>query len=273
MQLEMRHDELKPLTPNPSPLTQENIWLASYALGLTTSQFMAKENFSIDEISKINALIKRREKHEPLQYIMGIADFYGRDFETGSGVLIPRHDTETLIDAVKEIFSPDFKFNFLDWGTGSGCIAITLLLKFQNSFAYMLDTSPAALNYAEKNLVRFNVQGRAKLIKDINETSSLDLIISNPPYIPSGEIKNLMPEVKDYEPLSALDGGEDGMDFYKLIFSQAKKILSTGKYLIFEAGDAEQVQKLKILDKNFMFINQILDTGNFPRALIFKKRG
>ncbi len=259
------------LTPNPSGLTQENIWLASYALGLTTTQFMAKENFSPEENAKINSLIKRRENHEPMQYIMGIADFYGRDFEVGTGVLIPRHDSETLIEAVKEIFTPDSEFIFLDWGTGSGCIAVTLLLEFKNSFAFMLDKSNAALIYAEKNLSRFNVQDRAKLITDINEISSLDLIISNPPYIPSGEIKNLMPEVKDYEPLSALDGGGDGMDFYRLIFSQARNILRPDKYLIFEAGDAEQVQKLKTLDNNFTFINQILDTGSFPRALIFKK--
>ena len=103
---------------------------------------------------------------------MGIADFYGRDFEAGQGVLIPRHDTETLIDAVKEIFLPDYKFNFLDWGTGSGCIAVTLLLEFPNSFAYMLDASPAALIYAGKNLSRFKVQERAKLITDINETEN-----------------------------------------------------------------------------------------------------
>ena len=260
------------LTPNSSPLTHEFFWLASHALNLTTSQLMTRENFSQDEISKIETLIKRRENHEPLQYIMGVADFYGSDFEVGSGVLIPRHDTETLIDAVKEIFPADSKFNFLDWGTGSGCIAITLLLEFKNSFAFMLEASPAAVSYAEKNLARFDVRERAKIISSLDFQKKFDIIISNPPYIPTKEIENLMPEVKDYEPILALDGGEDGMDFYKLIFQQAKKILKPGGYLILEAGDLEQVQKLKNLDFDFVFTKQILDSGNFPRALSFEKR-
>ncbi|MBR2208614.1 MAG: hypothetical protein IJ859_07375, partial [Synergistaceae bacterium] len=147
----MRNEELKDnknifslLTPNSSLLTHEVFWLASYALGLSSSELMARKNFSADEIAKINVLIKRREAHEPLQYIMGVADFYGRDFEVGPDVLIPRHDTETLIEAAKKIFPKDAKFIFLDWGTGSGCIAITLLLEFHNSFAYMLDASPEA---------------------------------------------------------------------------------------------------------------------------------
>jgi len=259
------------LTPNSSLLTQELKWLASYALNISVAELMARENFSFEEISKINSLIERRKNHEPLQYIMGIADFYGRDFEAGPGILIPRHDTETLIEAVKKIFAPNDKFTFLDWGTGSGCIAITLLLEFQNSYAYMLDVSSKALEYAEKNLARFNVQDRAKIITNINPNEKIfDLIISNPPYIPSGEIKNLMPEVRDFEPVLALDGGEDGMNFYKLIFSQAENILKPNKYLILEAGDLAQVQKLKFLDEKFLFTNQILDTGNFPRALTFK---
>ena len=273
MQLGVRSEELGVNFSDSSFNKQEIFWLASYALGLTTSQLMTRENFSPEEISKINSLIKRRENGEPLQYIMGVADFYGRDFEVGPGVLIPRHDTETLIDAAKKIFSHDSKFNFLDWGTGSGCIAVTLLLEFQNSFAHMLDASPAAFNYAEKNLSRFDVRERAKVISSLNlDERIFDLIISNPPYIPSREIQNLMPEVKDHEPELALDGGEDGMNFYILIFQQAKSILKEGGYLILEAGDAEQVQKLKTLDKSFIFVNQILDSGNFPRALIFKSR-
>ena len=271
MQLGIRNEELEIIFSDPSFLNQQELfWLASYALNLTTSQLMTRENFSSDEIFKIKSLIKRRENHEPLQYIMGTADFYGRDFEVGPGVLIPRHDTETLIEAVKEIFSVESKFKFLDWGTGSGCIAITLLLEFKNSFAYMLDASSEAVNYAKKNLERFNVQDRAEIISNLDFQKKFDLIISNPPYIPSKEIENLMPEVKNYEPALALDGGEDGMNFYNLIFQQAKKILKPGGFLIVESGDWEQVQKLKNHDADFIFRNQILDSGNFPRALSFE---
>ena len=272
MQLGIRNEELGIKFSGSSFLNgQEFLWLASHALGLATSQLMARENFSDEEILKINALISRRKNHEPLQYIMGVADFYGRDFEVNSGVLIPRHDTETLIEAAKKVFKPDEKFVFLDWGTGSGCIAITLLLEFQNSFAYMLDASPEAVECAEKNLARFNVQDRAKLISSLNlDEKIFDLIISNPPYIPSGEIKNLMPEVRDFEPVLALDGGTDGMDFYKIIFAQSEKILKPEGFLILEAGDLNQVQELKSLNKNFNFYGEVYDPGNFPRALIFK---
>ncbi|MBR2208757.1 MAG: methyltransferase, partial [Synergistaceae bacterium] len=144
----------------------------------------------------------------------------------------------------------------------------------------MLDASPEAIKCSKKNLSRFDLKHRAKLITDINQieenNSELDLIISNPPYIPSHEIENLMPEVKNHEPILALDGGISGMDFYKLIFEQAEYILKNDdnkhtKNIILEAGDFEQVQKLKTLDKSFTFVNQILDTGNFPRALIFRK--
>lgn len=251
-------------------MNHELLWLASYALDLTTSQLMARESFSPDEISKIDSLIERRKAHEPLQYIMGVADFYGRDFEVNPGVLIPRHDTETLIEATKKIFPTDSEIVFLDWGTGSGCVAITLLLEFPRSFAYMLDTSPAAIDCSEKNLARFDVRERAKIIREIDSSLELDLVISNPPYIPSREIKNLMPEVKDYEPVIALDGGVDGMDFYKKIFIQAQHVLKDGGYVIFESGDEKQVSMLKTLDEKFVFVNQVLDSGNFPRALTFK---
>ena len=265
------NEELKKLlTPNSSLLTQEFLWLTSYALGLSSSQIMAREKFSDDEIAKINALIKRRENHEPLQYIMGTADFYGRDFEVGEGVLIPRHDTETLIEAAKKYFSPEKKFTFLDWGTGSGCIAVTLLLEFKNSFAVMLEKSPDAIYYAKKNLERFNLNDRAEIIEELPD-KIFDLIISNPPYIPSREIKNLMPEVKNFEPESALDGGIDGMNFYKLIFSQAKSALKADGYIILETGNLEQVNTLKNLDENFIFEDEFLDTGNFPRCLVFRR--
>ena len=129
--------------------------MTAHALGLSTTQILARKEFSQNEIEKINSLISRREAGEPLQYIMGEADFYGRDFIVGEGVLIPRHDTETLIEGVKKYFAPEEKFSFLDFGTGSGCIAITILLEFKNSFAYMIEKSDKALTFAKKNLERY----------------------------------------------------------------------------------------------------------------------
>ena len=204
-----------------------------------------------------------------MQYIMGEADFYGRDFEVGEGVLIPRHDTETLIEAVKKYFKPEQKFSFLDFGTGSGCIAITILLEFENSFAYMIEKSKEALKFAEKNLSRYKLNDRAK----INfEPKQIDLIISNPPYIPSKEISELDPTVRDYEPHLALDGGIDGMDFYKLILKSAMKMLKSNGYIIFETGNIEQVKFFRNLKDEFVFEDEIFDLGNFPRCVILKRR-
>ena len=254
---------------------QEAVWLISDALGVNNSEIFARENFSDYEISKIENLISRRVSGEPLQYIMGEASFYGRDFKVGNGVLIPRHDTETLIEAVKKYFEPSQKLFFLDWGTGSGCIAITILLEYENSFAFMLENNPKAINYAKKNSEIYNIQDRAKIIKNFGEiefeTAKFDFIISNPPYIPSNEISDLMPVVKNYEPLSALDGGDGGMDFYKLIISQAEKILKRNGYIIFETGNLNQVNALKNLSENFIFENEFFDDGIFPRCLILRK--
>ena len=245
---------------------QETLWLISHALGVNHSEVFTRQSFSDDEISRIEAVISRREAHEPLQYILGEADFYGRDFYVGPGVLIPRHDTETLIDGVKKIYAPDEKFCFLDWGTGSGCIAITILLKFRNSHALMLERSPEAANYARKNLSRYNLEARTEIISRVVE--NFDLIISNPPYIPSSEINGLEVDVRDYEPHEALDGGQDGMKFYAEIFALSKP----GGYIILETGNINQVQALKSFHDEFEFVSEIFDAGNFPRCLIFKHK-
>ena len=250
---------------------QEILWLMSHALGVSSANILARKTFTREEQAKIDALLSRYEAGEPLQYIMGEADFYGRDFYVGPGVLIPRHDTETLIEAVKKYFPSNTEFSFMDWGTGSGCIAITILLEFQKSFAYMIENSYDALKYAHKNLERFNLNERAafNVLPD-----KLDLIISNPPYIPSCEIPGLDKTVKDYEPHSALDGGEDGMNFYRLILTQAKSLLKLGGYIILEIGNMNQVQALKNFDDEdeFEFVDEIYDMGNFPRCLVLRRR-
>lgn len=238
----------------------------SYALGITHSALLSRNNFSPEEAARIEAVISRRELGEPLQYILGQEEFYGREFYVGSGALIPRHDTETLIEAVKSCFAPEDAFAFVDWGTGTGCIALTLLLEFPNAFAYMLDTSTEALAYARQNISRYGLETRTALNR---LPTSCRLIISNPPYIPSGEIAGLMRSVRDYEPRIALDGGEDGMKFYGEIFALATKILQQDGYIILETGNMNQVQALK---NRFVFVKEIFDAGNFPRALVFRRR-
>ena len=245
---------------------QETLWIMSHALGVNSSQILAKNNFSHDELNKINALISRRESGEPLQYIFGEADFFTRDFVVGEGVLIPRHDTETLINAVMKYIDTQEKFVFIDFGTGSGCIAITILLEYINSFAYMIEKSDEAKKYAKINLEKYNLNQRAKIISGFDELDIHEcrFIISNPPYIPSNEISGLMKTVRDYEPLLALDGGLEGMRFYDYIFSEAKKIKCD--YIILEIGNMKQIELLK---HKHLCIDEIFDDNDFPRCLIF----
>lgn len=252
---------------------QESLWLISHALGVSHSVILARDSFSHDECTGIERVISRRVSGEPLQYIIGETDFYGRDFHVGRGVLIPRHDTETLIGAMKFIARPDESFSFADWGTGSGCIAVTVLLEFPNSFAFMIDESEEALTFARMNLERYNLTHRAKILSRIEDVHhKCRFIVSNPPYIPSNEIDGLMKSVRDYEPRSALDGGHDGMDFYRLILSQSLSVLDDDGYLILETGNMNQVHALESMSDDFMFVREVHDANDFPRCIVLRKR-
>ena len=252
---------------------QESLWLISHALGVSHSNILVKEEFSRDECANSDDLISRRINGEPLQYIIGEADFYGRDFHVGTGVLIPRRDTETLIEAMKFYAGHDESFRFADWGTGSGCIAITIMLEFMNSYAYMIEQSKDAITYANHNLERYNLTRRAEIISRLEDiTRKCRFIISNPPYIPSCEINGLMKTVRDYEPLSALDGGHDGMNFYRLIMNHSLRVLDDDGYIIFETGNMNQIHALESVSEDFIFVREFYDADNFPRCIVLRRR-
>ena len=251
---------------------QESLWLISHALGVNHSVILARDSFSLDECAKIERVISRRIDGEPLQYIIGETEFYGRDFHVGRGVLIPRHDTETLIEAMKLYAGHDESFCFSDWGTGSGCIAITIMLEFPNSFGFMIDGSDDALNYARMNLERYDLTKRTRIISRLEDVNhKCRFIISNPPYIPSDEIDGLMKSVRDYEPRIALDGGHDGMNYYRQILSQSLNVLDDNGYLILETGNIEQVHALESMSNDFMFVREVYDSNNFPRCIVLKR--
>ncbi len=239
----------------------ETVWLIAHALGVPNSAVYAIDEFSPEEAAKIEAVIARREAGEPLQYILGEADFYGRDFCVGSGVLIPRRDTETLIQAVCRHFARSEAFTFTDWGTGSGCIAVSILLEFPKSYAYLVEASTEARNYARINLQRYSLTDRAEFVYAIPKCM---LLVANPPYIPTGEIAGLMKSVRDYEPVAALDGGTDGMDFYRQIFAQADS-----QCIILETGNFQQVNALKTICTRYVYCDEVRDDGGFPRCLVF----
>ena len=253
--------------------------MACHTLGISSAALLAHPE--LYERPEVQALFQRREAGEPLQYILGEAPFWGRDFHVGPGVLIPRRDTETLITAALELLPalPDKPFTFLDWGTGSGCIAATLLLEWPKAFALMVDRSPAAMEYAQMNLIRYGLEDRARLIRsetpeDIVPEAPCDLVISNPPYIPAGDIPGLMREVRDHEPRMALDGGPDGMDCYRLLFRHAPRWLKPGGLLILEMGDARQAEAFRSSPPTgFAFLREFRDDGGNPRCAVWQYWG
>ncbi|NTW04997.1 MAG: peptide chain release factor N(5)-glutamine methyltransferase [Peptococcaceae bacterium] len=197
------------------------------------------------------SLLERRGKGEPLAYITSKKEFMGNEFFVRPGVLIPRPDTELMVERVVDAYID--RQTLVDVGTGSGAIVISLALLLNWKRIYAIDISQTALEVARYNAFRHGLSERIEFlrgdllapifkIKDIK----VDFITANLPYIPSGEIPGLMPDVKDYEPLIALDGGQDGLDFYRRLILQAREILKSGAYLLMEiaSGQGEILERI-----------------------------
>ena len=222
-----------------------------HVTGYDNKKIMMNHNALLNtaQLMRINDIVARRQARYPLQYILGEWDFYGLKLKVGDGVLIPRPDTEIAVDTalqlIKEIKNP----RVLDLCAGSGAIGIAVAAGRGDSKVFLLEKYEAAANYLRKN-IELNGAANAEYISgdvltgDYSE-NKFDLIISNPPYIKSGEMRTLQPEVK-YEPASALDGGSDGLDFYKAIIENYKQSLNRGGSMCFEVGinQAESVKEL-----------------------------
>ena len=201
--------------------------------------------------------IDRLKNHEPLQYIINKQEFMGFDFYVDKNVLIPQPDTETLVEEVTFLTeklrkNEKVELRIFDLCTGSGAIAISISKLIRNCLVYASDISQDALKIAEENSSRnqANVMFfESDLFEKISELYKFDIIVSNPPYIESDTINSLSEEVKN-EPILALDGGEDGLDFYRKIVKGAKKYLNPNGYLAFEIGYNQRVEVEKILEEN-----------------------
>ena len=205
----------------------------------------ANEEINVDD--RFEQLIVRREKHEPMQYILGRAEFYGLNFKVNKNVLVPRPDTEILVEKVID-FVGENPYTVLDIGTGSGCIPITVAVNCKNASVYTADISVEATKVATEN-ARLNGVGERvsflnmDILKNFPEME-VDCIVSNPPYIEDDVIPTLMSDVKDYEPIIALSGGEDGLIFYRRIAQKGFGIIKKGGLIAFEVGhnQAEAVE-------------------------------
>ena len=227
--------------------------------GFTPSQIHTDKNRQLTEFQKNNltAIIHQREVHYPLQYIFGNWEFYGRPFKVGVGVLIPRADTETVVEAALEELETRENPKALDLCAGSGCIGITLAAEVPSSEVTMVEKFDEAIRYAFHNIELNKVN--AKAVKgDVFEAphlpnDSIDLIVSNPPYIPQEEMKYCSPEVK-FEPQTALLAEDEGLEYYMAIINNYTPILKTGGVICFEVG-FKQAQSVKKLLENSGYKN------------------
>ena len=221
--------------------------------------------------SKYKELIIRRSQNEPIAYILKKKEFWSKFFFVSSDTLIPRPETELIVEKLVKIFK-EKKISILDIGTGSGCILISLLSELTNSNGVGIDISKKAIIIAKKNLEMHAMRGKIKFINkslDSKLYQKFDLIVSNPPYIRSNELRNLRDDIKKYEPRIALDGGNDGLDLIKKVIYKTKYILKVKGMLALEIGN-EQFKKVSkiLIKKNFRIEHIIKDYKDNIRGII-----
>ncbi len=222
-------------------------------------------------------LINQRAKKIPLTHLTNNREFFANNFYVDENVLDPRPDSEALVELVIEKFNKFSTLNICEIGCGSGCLIISLLKHFENWLGLAVDISNKALLIAEKNakinqvLSRINFK-QSDLFKNLHHDQIFDIIISNPPYIPTNEIENLQDEVRLYEPRIALDGGLDGLDFYRKIAEKSQKFLKNNGDIFLEIG-YNQHQDIKNIfeNNNFKFIDFKKDLSGIIRVLQFQK--
>lgn len=250
--------------------------------GLSKTEYFEKMLNEVPEenISDYFKAIEKRITHYPLQYIIGEWDFMGLTFMVNENVLIPRQDTEVLVEKAIKIVEEEFDIHgntmpILDMCTGSGCIGITMAKRFTNAEVTCVDISADALDVAKKNAELNEVTNVSFVESDIfsNVTGKYDMIIANPPYISSDEVDKLMPEVREYEPRIALDGDKDGLKFYRMIIERSKEFLNYEGYILFEIGydQREEVKEL-LRQKGYVDIEALKDLSGNDRVVIGRRR-
>lgn len=246
--------------------------LLEYVCGTDRSYLLAYGDRELSETQKAHyqTLIQKRAQRIPLQHLTGVQDFMGLEFRVSEHVLIPRQDTEILVEEVMRELHDGM--DILDLCTGSGCILISLLRYSNDCTGLGVDISDEALALADENAQKLLGSDRSVqfMKSDLFESveGMYDIIVSNPPYIQRGAIADLMPEVKDHEPLSALDGGEDGLFFYRRITRECKSFLKPGGKLFYEIGCDQGSAVSGILsEEGFGEIQVVKDYGGLDRVV------
>jgi release factor glutamine methyltransferase len=246
-------------------------WLLAHVLGVPRMHLFLEQTRELNgtEIRSLDNLVERREQREPLQHLLGTAEFCGRVFAVNRHVLIPRPETELLAQlavSVGRASGPSPRI--LDFGTGSGCLGITMALDLSGAEVHAADISPEALAVARANAASLAAADKVRFhlgdgFKALPAGLRFDLIVTNPPYIPSAEIATLQPEVRDFDPALALDGGADGLDFYRRLAQEAPDRMVAGGQLLAEFGEGQGPDLRRIFEQAGGTVEAILpdDTG------------
>lgn len=242
-----------------------------------------RENMLVDlnkeinhqDFINFNKLINRRKKNEPVAYIVGYKEFWNKQYKVNSDVLIPRPDTEILVEEVIKSIQINSSLNILDIGTGTGCVLLSVLNERKKCYGIGLDISKKAINIAKHNAKIQQIKNRIKFINssiDKFYVGKYDLIISNPPYIKTGDIKNLDKGVSFYEPEVALNGGQDGYSKIREVVYKSSVLIKKKGKLFLEIGYNQKNEVIRILNYNKFYINKIVkDLGKNNRCIISTK--
>jgi len=245
-------------------------------LSLNDKDLILKESFDIPEevIEKIIKIESRRLNGEPISKIFKKRDFYNSTFVISHDVLDPRPETELIVEIANNYINKNEVKNVLDLGTGSGCILLSILKENRMINGLGIDLSKEAISIAKQNSKKLNLETQSNFLIS-NWMSSVnykyDLVVSNPPYIASEDIKKLSKSVKIYDPILSLDGGDDGLNSYRLIASDLKRIISMNALIIIEIGYNQSIQVIDIFKKNdFKLIKKYNDINGLDRVLTFQ---
>ena len=260
----------------PSHILDSEI-LLSKTLNKSKEEILVNLNKNINEkeILLFKEYLKRRIKNEPIAYILEEKEFWSKKFKVSKDTLIPRPETELLVDKLLKIYR-EKKISILDIGTGSGCIIISLISELNKSIGTGIDISKKAILIAKKNATKYNLSNKIKFLNKSFEDlvdKRYDLIVSNPPYIERKDIKNLSDDIKKFEPIMALDGGNDGLDVIKKVIYKSKYILKINGLLALEIGN-EQIKKVSniLIDNKFRIKEVIKDFKNNVRCVLAQNR-
>ncbi len=260
----------------PSHILDSEI-LLSKTLNKSREEILVNLDKNINEkkILLFTEYLNRRSKNEPIAYILEEKEFWSKKFKVSKDTLIPRPETELLVDKLLKIYRGK-KISILDIGTGSGCIIISLISELNKSIGTGIDTSKKAILIAKNNATKYNLSDRIKFLNKSFENlvdKRYDLIVSNPPYIEHKDIKNLTDDIKKFEPRMALDGGNDGLDLIKKVIYKSKYILKVNGLLALEIGNGQIKKVSNILIENKFRIKEIIkDYKNNIRCVLAQNK-